>query len=206
MPNTFVFDITPQLTNIITEIDANETKIDLIRGTDVPAIVAEIDANETKIDLIRATDVPAIQTNIDANETKIDAIAALIPQIVRGHVTEAYLLNDTAVWEDLLNITTSQGKLILITCYLGAGITDAQLKFTIDSQISNTVLLTDITTGLFITHSINPTGTGCLILGSSTTVPHFFNLEFDSSLRVQTRINTGAGDFECRMLYSLDNF
>lgn len=184
MPNTFVFDITPQLTNIVTEIDANEAKIDLIRGTDVPNI----------------------QTNIDANETKIDSIIAAIPQEVRGTQSYAYLSNDTFNYADVLNLSGAQGKLHTIQAYISATVTDANIRMYCDNLTSQEHLITTVNTGLFIFDSVNPTGPLQITLDSRAIEPYAFNMEFSDSLRVEIKLTTGAGAITCLVVYSLDEF
>lgn len=204
MPNTFVFDPGPQLTNIITEIHANEAKIDLIRGTDLPAIVAEVDANEAILDLIRSTDVPNIQTNIDANETKIDSIIAAIPQNVRGDFSVAYHSHDSAAWTDTLNLTDTSGKLYSILVTTAGTVSVSQIQITLDSTTSAAYTLIAYGTALNIYNTVS--GTQPLNLTEDATNIHYFNLEFSSILHVQTRVNTGPGTMDCRVVYALDNF
>ena len=182
MPNTFVFDITPQLNNIITEVDANEAKLDLIRGTDVPAIVTEI----------------------DANETKLDAIIALIPQIVRGTFTSAFLSHDTSSWADVLNISDSQGKLYFIIVSTSATVTSADIRISLDSQTATPHTLLLYNTRLCIYPGL--AGTAIFYLQEDDSNLHYFNLEFSSNFRVEVRVTAGPGSIDTRVIYALDDF
>ncbi|HDY88593.1 MAG TPA: hypothetical protein ENH82_10865 [bacterium] len=184
MSNSYSPDISPQLT----------------------ALTAEVDANEALLNLIRGTDIPAIQANIDVNETKIDDIIAAIPQKVRGDLTEAYDANTTSSWQDIVNISNSQGILNSIATYLGAGITDVQLRVTLDGFSSTLLTISDVAQGLCIYRTVYTTGTSNFYLAVSTSVFTPLNIEFSSSLRIEHRLNTGAGTLETRALYSLDNF
>ena len=182
MPNTFVFDLTPQLNTIVTEVNANEAKIDLIRGTDVPDI----------------------QTNIDANETKIDTIISLIPQIVRGTYTSAFLSHDTSSWTNVVNISDSQGKLYFIIVSTDATVVSADIRITLDASVSSPYTLVTYGSSLSIYQEMS--GTPLLYLEEDATNLHYFNLEFNSILQVEIRVPTGPGAMSCRVIYALDDF
>lgn len=184
MPNAFSFDTTSQLANIVTEIDANEAILALIRGTDVPNI----------------------QTNIDDNETKIDSIIALIPQMVRGDLTISSGSISSAAWSDVVNITASQGILVSIFIRNEASRTESNVRLTIDGIVSNDAVLANANTPYCIYQTMPLVQTDNILIAGSATDYYNFMLEFSNSLRVELKGTAGSGWVVGKCLYSLDSF
>lgn len=94
--------ITTEAGNIITEVNANEAKIDAIVpavNASQAAVVGEVNANETKIDslstqLTNAT--TSINSNVDANETKIDAVQATVSTI-QNNTTARFIVPERLI-------------------------------------------------------------------------------------------------------------
>ena len=188
MPNTFFLSLAPQIAAVSTLITTVDTVVDLIRGTDVPAIQANIDANETKIDLIRGTDVPAIQANIDAAEAKIDLIrgtdvpnltTAINTRQVRGEFKIARATTVDTNLTNLVNIN-GRGKLLAINFIAGAS-GSPYIKIEIDSYTSNNQNISNPGTLKWI--YITSVQTTTLCIGEQTTF-FFLNLEFKTHLHI----------------------
>lgn len=182
MSNNFSIDVSPQ----------------------IAAVLAAVGTVDTVVDLIRSADVPAIQTNIDANETKIDTIIAAVPQNVRGDLLNLNVTHNTTSWFDALNLSSTQGKLYGIMINLATGITQGSFQLTIDGITSNTLVITTINTNLSVYHDFFNLFPYTLL--ASSTVFQYFNIEFSDNLRIQIKLDTGAGNFSCRALYSVDSF
>ena len=104
-------DLDAERTTIVTEINANETKIDTIDGivdeivvdsrelvTDVNAVLEDTDTLEADLKSDLDAERTTIVTEINANETKIDTIDGIVDEIV---VDSRELVTDVnAVLED----------------------------------------------------------------------------------------------------------
>ncbi len=230
MGNSFNISVKPEIAAAVAKIDDIDAVVDLIRGTDVVNIQANIDDNETKIDdidaivdLIRGTDVVNIQSNIDDNETKIDTIDSivddiklktdLIPQNVRGKLTRAALFHDAAEYADVVNVT-GKGKLWLIYVKSAEATGSTTILVTIDGLASQELVTPAATDQYMITPYID---VGSLTISIFYTKPPDFvtlsnlspciwDVEFDTSLRVQTLKNAGDGNINCLLYYFLDDF
>ncbi|MBA7483578.1 hypothetical protein ES707_19093 [subsurface metagenome] len=199
MSNSFNISVKPEIAAVSAKIDTVDAVVDLIRGTDVPAIKTNIDANETKIiaidavvDLIRGTDVPAIQTNIDANETKIDAL----PSHIRGALTTAGISINSATYIDLISVTGS-GRLYHIRVNT-TGQDDVTFKFTIDSIVSNELV---VPAEEFVYIHVLLGGTPTFGISYIADPPHLY-VEYKTGLLVQAKTPTGSSP--CTLLYAVD--
>jgi len=124
-------------TNVISEIDTNESKIDALQG-DVSSILDDTDTIEADLKTHIDAAETALTVEINANETKIDAVK----------VDTAAILIDTDTMEaDLTTeIDANETKLDAITTHLtdikGVGWVDENIK-TIDANVDAILVDTD---------------------------------------------------------------
>lgn len=226
MGNSFNISVKPEIAAAVVKIDAIDTVVDAIRGTDVPNIQTNINVNETTIlanqdilDLIRGTDVVDIQANIDANETKIDTIDGivdaiklktdLIPQNVRGSFHSITVNVDNSAFQTIIDLTGS-GKLIYIS-FKTSGLTDTfEIKLTIDGIAFETFTHTGSSNSYImylIKDPINLNPPSLALFASADTFPCEFNVEFSDSLLLEARRSIGdTENIYVKTVYNLDDF
>ncbi len=182
MSNSFSIDVAPQIATVLTAVNTVDTVVDLIRSVDVPNI----------------------QSNINVNETKLDTIITNIPQPVRGTLSDIWNTNSTTSFVDLINLSATQGKLYAIAVRITGSVTLATLSLTIDGITTNDLSITVLNTYFSVHYKLDDLIGRVLVADQTNTEK--FNIDFADNLRLKTRLNTGAGSIEARMLYSVDTF
>lgn len=179
MANTGFISVAPLIAGV-------QTVVDEIRAIDVPALALQNTNIDTVVDAIRATDIATI-TN---------AIAA---KAIRGTFKRAYHLTVNVAFEDVLNLTSTSGKLLYIIANSPAGDTQ-RVKLTVDGMVGDERSIDGEATKVI----------SFLISANDTfnvefyDLPYFYSVEFKDSLKVEHRRSAGAGNNKCLVFYIED--
>ncbi len=154
----------------------------------IAALSARVDTVDTVVDAIRAVDVPAL----------------MVPQQVRGDFSFATLLTADAVLQTVLDVTGS-GILLALTVRCTNNAYTVQSQITIDG-VSSSMHNPHTGDTLYRNLQMMPkTGGPTHNLSIVNEYPNIIS-PFSTSLLVQVREMGGAGNVECNVIYSLDNF
>ncbi len=236
MANTFNISVAPEIAALEAKINIVDTVVDLIRGTDVVNLSSAIANNSTAIGLIRTEDVvaldskltiidtvadnirnidvPNIQANIDSNETKIDTLDTvadaiklktdLIPQNVRGEFIHRIHGHSSTDYTDSINIT-GHGKLLYISIH-SINTVDMDLLITIDGTAFNVLSAVgdDSYHPVILDQSL--AGLNLQYITAADARNTLLNIEFDTTLLIQTKRTGDAGTVTVQIIYQLDDF
>lgn len=163
----------------------------------IDEVITAIFINESKINLIDEI--------VDSIKLKTD----LIPQNVRGHFSKAYLRSISTSFEDVLNFS-GHGKLHMLSIRTEEVANTMELILTIDGTSFNTLSFTGDILHHPVIPFLNNTGRSdsyLQVIDETSERNKIFNLEFDTSLRVQIRVSSGVpNQVACSVFYSSDSF
>lgn len=193
MSNSFNIDVKPEIAANLVKILSNATALGTIAtlSTDIKA----------KTDIIGAT--VALET--DGNISDIKAKTEKIPQKVRGHMTRAWITTNSTEFVDLLNIT-GQGKIWKLDFSVVDVGDNLEIKITVDGLWFTTFAYEGAKLVDFHCLAPKPVSLNQPTVQISDDIPFIFNLEFDTSLKIEVRSTAGENNKTFGCTYSLDNF
>lgn len=163
---------------------------------EIAAAVVKIEANTGLL--------TTIDSIVDSIKLKTDAT----PQNVRGTIYEEYLFTESPTFVDVVNVS-GQGKLLMLSCLLMVDTDEIDILLTLDG----TTFVNFTHTGDLVKQFILPyldilyPMPSLFSIVEPLTSSNIFNMEFDTSLRVQSRRSSGTGDVvKCAAIYQLDEF
>ncbi|MBA7477061.1 hypothetical protein ES707_12459 [subsurface metagenome] len=193
MSNFFCISVRPELAANLVQILSNSSAL----GT----IVGIVNSIKLKTDIIGLSVQIDKSTEIDAIKAKTDAT----PQKVRGHMERAWITTNSTEFVDLINIT-GQGKIWKIDFSLVDVGDNLEIKITVDGLWFTTFAYEG--TKLIDFHCLapKPVSLNQPTVQISNEIPFIFNLEFDTSLKIEVRSTLGENNKTFGCTYSLDNF
>lgn len=194
MSNSFNISVAPEIAALESKVDTIDTEVDAIRAVDLPAIDTLIDTVDTEVGVIDGI--------VDTIKLKTD----LIPVNPRGSFVHFRYSTGAATYEDVVNIT-GHGILYLLKFRLSnsAGVMDTLV--TIDASAFDALTHTGDVLPYLIFPFADPSVTDTNLTKTPylVTAPFLFNMEFQTSLLIQTKLTGGAGAIEVCGYYTLDS-
>lgn len=198
------------LPTIETELHANYLIIEDLHVVDIPNMRIVVDKIDTDVEYIRLSMLVLSKNAIDAIKVVVDDIRAIdvpalaIPQNVRGDFSFASLITDSDTFLTVLDVTGS-GILqaISVRC------TDNAYQITVQITIDGTIFYADgPVTGDTLHHNLQASPQLANPYHDVAVLDHLPNIlcEFSTSLLIEVKEATGAGNVECAAIYSLDDF
>ena len=159
-----------------------------------------------------APEIAAVSALVSTVDTVVDAIKLktdVTPQKVRGNFKKYYYSAYTAAFGNVCNIT-GQGKLLSCIFWLPVPGDDIELKITIDGVVSSVLSHTgdSVTQIVFISDNTALSVSFTLVkIPYSTTIRFPIDIEFDTSLQIETRSpSTSGSGVQCCVAVSEDTF
>ena len=198
------------LPTIETELHANYLVIEDLHVVDIPNMRLVVNSTSDDVEFIRLSMLVLSKNAIDAIKAVVDDIRAIdvpalaIPQNVRGDFSFASLFTSSDTFLEVLNVTGSG-----ILQAISARCTDNAYQITIQITIDGTIFYADgPITGDTLHHNLQASPQLANPYHDVAVVDHLPNIlcEFSTSLLIEVKEATGAGNVECAAIYSLDDF
>lgn len=179
MSNSYNISMAPLIAGVQTVVNVTGVMVTAIHDVDLPAVDAVVDA-------IRATDITTITDAITAKK-------------VRGEFKLATNLAITSEYVEMLNLTSTSGKIVCLRGECGAT-TEQRIQITVDGGTpAEAYLIADevkfIGIDLFNIHLFTLKG---------YDIQQSFFIEFNDSLLLEHKRTSGSNMARCTILYQED--